>query len=209
MRHTQFNRFNVTHTNKETPMKRTRMKLALGLIGAAFCLTLASSARAGTSANLDITVSISATKSLAVGTTSYDFGAQAVSIATVSATAIDVNNDSNGILETYTIQGANAASTGGGTTWTLVASTGTLDQYMLAAQFSTARPANSAAAWSSDDLTTSAVACSSTQFGNGTLGEAGTQVIPQSHRNLWFRLGTPNVVSDVTQRKATLTLAVQ
>ena len=190
-------------------MKNLR-RLGLIIAGAALGLSLASTARAfSSSANLDITVSISATKSLAVTTTSYDFGAQGVSVATVSATAIDVNNDSNGLQETYTIQGANAASTGGGTTWTLDVATGTLDHYMLAAQFSTARPGNSAAAWSSDDTTTSVTACSATVFGNGTLAEAGTQVIPQSHRSLWFRLGTPNVVSDVTQRKATITLAVQ
>jgi len=188
----------------------TSMKTAIARVWFASALLLiAGAARAGSSATLDITISISATKSLSIGTTSYDFGAQPVNTSTVSATAIDVNNDSNGVLETYTIQGANAASTGGGTSWTLDVATGTLDHYMLAAQFSTARPSNTVGAWSSDDLTTSAVACTATQFGNGTLGEAGTQVVPNSHRSLWFRLITPNVVSDTTQRKATITLAVQ
>jgi hypothetical protein len=34
-------------------------------------------------------------------------------------------------------------------------------------------------------------------------------VLPSATRNLWFRLKTPTAVSDTTQRKATLTLAVQ
>jgi hypothetical protein len=153
-------------------------------------------------------VSINATKSLSVDTTFYDFGAQAVNVSTLSTSAITVANDSGALIETYTLQGANAASTGGGTTWTLASSAGT-DQYALAAQFSTAQPGNVDASWSSDDLTTSAIAATSTVLGNGTAGESGAAVVPSATRKLWFRMKTPTVVSDATQRKATLTLAVQ
>ena len=189
-------------------MKRIQ-RLSLGLIGAALGLiVLAQPAHAGNPQNLDITVSINATKSLSVDTTFYDFGAQAVNISTQSTTAIAVTNDSGALIETYTLQGANAVSTGGGTTWTLASSTGT-DQYALAAQFSTAQPANVDASWGSDDLTTSAITCTSTVLGNGTAGQSGASVAPSATRNLWFRMKTPGVVSDTTQRKATLTLAVQ
>ena len=158
--------------------------------------------------NLDITVSINATKSLSVNATSYDFGALSVNASSVSATSIDVTNDSGALIETYTLQGANANSTGGGTNWTLAATPAT-DTYALAAQFSTARPADADPSWTSDDLTTGAITATSTVLGNGTAGESGASVNPSAVRNLWFRMKTPTVVSDTTQRKATITLAVQ
>jgi hypothetical protein len=189
-------------------MKRLQ-RLSLGLVvGTLGLVTFAKPAHAATSQNLDITVSISATKSLSAGTTFYDFGALAVNSSSVSATAIAVTNDSGALIETYTLQGANASSTGGGTAWTLAAAPGS-DQYALAAQFSTARPTDADGSWGSDDLTTSAIAASSTVLGNGTAGESGASVAPAAARNLWFRMKTPTSVSDTTQRKATLTLAVQ
>ncbi len=203
---TQFKRFK--NASKETQMKRIQ-RLTLGLIGAALgMVVMASPAHAVNPQNLDITVSINATKSLSVNATFYDFGAQSVNVSTLSTTAIVVTNDSGALIETYTLQGADALSTGGGTTWTLNSSTGT-DQYALAAQFSTLQPGNADASWASDDLTTSPITCTQTVLGNGTLAQAGTAVVPTATRNLWFRMKTPGIVSDTTQRKATLVLAVQ
>ena len=185
--------------------KRRLWRLVAGLSIVVAFWGLSSPAHANT---LDIKVSINASKSLSAGTTTYDYGAQTVNASTVSATAIVITNNSGALVETYTLQGANAASTQGGTTWTLASSTGT-DQYALAAEFSNAAPTNVAANWASDDLTTSVVACSATQFGNGTAGESGAAVVPAATRNLWFRLRTPGTVSDTTQHLAVVTLAVQ
>ena len=110
------------------------------------------------------------------------------------------------------MQGANALSQTGGTNWDIVASTGALDDYVLAAQFSTARPDNDEANWAIDDLDLTAQTCSATQFGNGNAGESGDAVSPtvgQYDRNLWFRIITPALVSDTTQRQATITVGVQ
>ena len=188
-------------------MKTQKMKLWVGLAVIAL-VAVAKPAHAVNPASIDITVSINATKSLAVGATFYNFGPQSVSVSTVSTSAIVVQNDSGGLIETYTLQGANAPSSSGGTTWTLASSTGT-DQYALAAQFSTAQPNNGDSFWASDDLTTSAIVATASVLGNGTAGESALNVVPLANRNLWFRMKTPGVVSDVTQRKATLTLAVQ
>jgi len=189
-------------------MKRLK-KLSLGLIGAAFGMfAMATPALAVNPQFLDITVSINATKSLSVNTTTYGFGAMAVNISSVSLTPITVTNDSGALIETYTLQGANAISVGGAN-WTLAASPGS-DIYALAAQFSTAAPNDVDGSWTSDDLTTSAiVATTGGVLGNGNAAQAGASVNPAATRDLWFRIKTPTVVSDATQRKATLTLAVQ
>ena len=194
-------------TSRRFVMNR-RIRIVAGFALAGALWGLASPAHAVTSQTLDIKVSISATKSLSAGTTTYDFGAQTVNLSTVSTSAIAITNNSGALVETYTIQGANAVSTGGGTTWTLAATPGT-DQYALAAQFSSAQPANADGSWSSGDLTTSGVACSATQFGNGTAAESGAGILPSGARNLWFRMKTPTAVNDTTQRLAVVTLAVQ
>jgi hypothetical protein len=187
---------------------RCLRKLSLGLIGAALGLILmARPAHAADPHSLDITVSILVTKSLHVNTTYYDFGAMSVNTSSVSTTSIVVTNNSGGLTETYTIQGASATSTGGGTNWALSTTTGT-DVYALAAQFSTARPADDDSAWTTDDLDYNATTATSGTLGNGVAGESGTGVDPLETRNLWFRIKTPGVVSDTTQHKATLTLAV-
>ena len=61
----------------------------------------------------------------------------------------------------------------------------------------------------SDDLTTSAIVATSSVLGNGTAGQSGAAVVPAAVRGVWFRIKTPTVISDTTQRRATLTLAVQ
>jgi hypothetical protein len=194
--------------------KKSLKKFSLWLIaGFAAILVMKTPAQAYTpSVGIDIHVSISATKSLGVNTTSYNFGALGVNTSSVSASAITVTNDSGGLLETYTLQGANAASVGGGTTWNIAASTGAIDEYVLAGQFSTAAPANTDTDWNSDVLTTSAIPATDTTLGNGTHAQAANGISPLSGsntRSLWFRMITPLFVTDVTEHKATLTLAVQ
>ncbi len=164
------------------------------------------------SVSIDIKVSINASKSLNVGTTFYDFGLMNVNTSSVSASSILVTNDSGGLQESYSITGANALSTGGGTTWTLASSTGPIDQYVLGAQFSTAMPTNTDATWSTSISSITTGNCTQNQFGNGTLGQSGSTVSAvtgSNTRNLWFRMITPLFVTDPTQRNATLTLAVQ
>ena len=181
----------------------------LWLIGAAMAFALFASPSKAQAQNLDIHVSITATKSLSVNTTFYDFGGLPASSAAVSASSITVTNNSSVLIETYTIQGANAVSQSGGVDWTLAASTST-DQFALAAQFSNSTPANTTAAFTSDDMTSSPVTCSATVFGDGTVGESGSAVDPVTtpDRGLWFRLRTPSVVSDSSAHKITVVLAV-
>jgi hypothetical protein len=194
-------------------IKNITKKLSIWLLGAmALGLTQVGTSYAFTqSASIDIHVTISATKSLSINTTHYNFGSMAVNTSSVSASAIAVTNDSGSLLETYTLQGANATSASG-TGWNIVASTGNIDEYVLAGQFSTAAPANTDTAWSNDALTTSAIPATDTVLGNGTHAEAANGVSPltgSNVRNLWFRMITPLFVTDVSQRNATLTLAVQ
>src|SRR5882672_6548653 len=109
------------HTSK-------KLWLALAVFG---LMGLASEAKAYTpSQPLDIRVSINASKSLSVNTTFYNFGALPISSTVVSASSITVTNDSGGLVETYTIQGASATPVGAGTNWVLAASGGQ-DQYAL------------------------------------------------------------------------------
>jgi hypothetical protein len=189
-------------------------KILTRLIAAAWlAMAVAGAAHASTNtATVDIKVSIQASKSLSVATTSYDFGALTVNTSSVSASALVVTNDSGALIETYSIQGADAVSTGGGTAWELDAAAGT-DQFALAAQFSSARPSNADGSWGSDNLTEdAATTCDANTFGNGTPGESGAVVSPlagQRDRNLWFRLKTPTAVSDTTQHKIVITVAVQ
>ena len=187
-------------------MKSTSKKLwlALAVIGV---IGLASEAKAYTpSQNLDIRVSIAASKSLSVNTTYYNFGALPISSTVVSASSITVTNDSGGLVETYTLQGASATPVGAGTEWVLASSAGS-DQYALAAQFS--EVGNIQSGWTSDDLNYNAVACTAEVFGNATAGESGLSVASAGVRGLWFRIKTPTAVTDTAEHKATITLAVQ
>ena len=156
--------------------------------------------------HLDIHVSINGSKSLALGTTSYDFGAMNVNTSSVSAAAIVVTNDSAALQETYTIQGANAT---GGNGWTLNTTTGTVDNFVLGAQFSTTLPTNVDATWSSSLLTTSIVAASGTQFAGNQNALNISPAAGVNTRTLWLRMITPLYVTDTVQKDMTITMAVQ
>jgi hypothetical protein len=184
-----------------------KKKLIIAAALLLFGFSAAPPVEAADSAALDITVYILATKSLSVNTTSYDFGGMSVNTSSVSTTSVIVTNTSTGLIETYTIQGASATSTAGGVDWILAASTGT-DTYALSAQFSTARPADADGNWGTDALTYSPQTCTSAVFGNDVAAQSGASVDPGAQRNLWFRIKTPGIVSDTTQHKATITLAV-
>jgi hypothetical protein len=167
-----------------------------------------SSAKATTPQSIDIHVSINVAKNLSASATTYTYGALNVNVSSVSS-AIIINNNSGGLTETYRLLGANATSDTGGTNWTLASSTSS-DNYELETEFSNAQPANTNAAWgASNFLTTSAQSCSSTQFGNGTAGESGASVAPNSQRNLWFRLHTPDTVTDPGAHTGQATISVQ
>src|SRR4051812_40844073 len=91
---------------KKEEIMKSITKLSLWFIGAALSLGLfTSQAHADDPHNLDIHVSISGSKSLSVNTTYYDFGQMAVNTSSVSATDIQVTNNSNVFIETYTITG--------------------------------------------------------------------------------------------------------
>lgn len=194
------------------PTSKHKIKIGLwaAFAMAAFVFLKAPAYASTNTVHLDIHVSINASKSLALGTTSYNFGALNVNTSSVSASAIVVTNDSGSLQETYTIQGANAT---GGNGWTLNSSTGTVDNYVFGVKFSssTPAPANTDATWSTSLTSLSIVACSDTQFGDGVHGNAAYQVPPvgTTTRNLWLRMITPLYVTDTVQKNITITLAVQ
>ena len=97
------------------------------LLGLAFSLfVFCGLGHAATFQNIAIKVSIAGTKSvLVIGATTYNFGALNVAVSSVSASSFTVQNNSPVFIETYTVTGANAISTTGGTDWTIAASTGT------------------------------------------------------------------------------------
>ena len=184
-------------------------KVRLWLAGAA--LVLAASvvpSHAANPQNIDIHVSISNTKNLTVSSTYYNFGALAVNASSVS-TSIDVTNPlTTGLVETYTIKGDTATADAGGVNWVLAAST-TTDQYALAAQFSDTPPNDLTSDWDQDDLNSSAaVTATDAILGNTVHGEAGNGVSPAGVRKLWFRIRTPDVVSDPGHHKIVCVLSV-
>jgi hypothetical protein len=188
-------------------------KLTLGLMGMALLgLFSVRSAHAVNPQYLDIKVSIASNKSLSAGTTIYNFGGIALNTSSNSATALVITNDSGSYVENYRLQAANAISDTGGQNWTLDTSTSP-NHYALAGQFSTARPDNADATWDATDyMTSSPQTCTDTQFGNGTLGEAGNTVSPLAgsrDRNLWFRIHTPDVSTGTEGRTAQVTLSVE
>ena len=196
-------------------MKTVITKLSLTLVGMAmFGLTFVGHAQAFLNPGfIDIKVSISATKSLAIGTTNYNYGALGVGVSSVSSSIL-VTNDSGGYIESYSLQGADADINGGGDVWALAASTSAAtDDYALAAQFSTAQPSDADGSWGSDNLTTGTQNCTTHDtFGNTTAGQSCFQVSPvtgSKTRNLWFRIKTPGVISNIGQHLAVITLGVQ
>ena len=193
-------------------MKRlARLAIAAGFVAAVGSLAQRANASTDT-VHVDIHVSNTATKSLAAGTTSYDFGALPVSSAAVAGSSITITNDSGALVESYSLQGGNAISVGGGTNWTLAASPA-VDTYQLDAQFGNARPALADGSWTSDNLTSSVGPCSDDQtFGNNVSGESCYQVSPVTNvrdRALWFRIKTPTAVTSPNEHIATVNIAVQ
>jgi hypothetical protein len=190
-----------------TTKKVTKWLVGMAIVFAGFT----GISKAADNVALDIHVSISTSKEVAVNTTFYYFGAQPINTSTNSATPIVVTNNSTALVETYTIQGGDAISDTAGTDWTLANSTNATagDTYALAAVFSGSRPDNAEASWQTDDLNRlSAVTCTTTVLGNGVAGESGAAVDPASTRDLYFRLRTPTSVLDAGGHTATLTLSV-
>ena len=174
---------------------------------------LASNVNASTdTVHVDIHVSITAAKSLAANTTSYNFGALPVSSAAVAGSSITITNDSGTLIESYSVQGGNAISQGAGTNWTLAASPA-VDTYQLDAQFGNARPALADGSWTYDNITAAVGPCSTDQtFGNNVSGESCFQVSPLvsvKDRALWFRLKTPTAVTNPNEHIATVNISVQ
>jgi hypothetical protein len=184
-------------------MKTNKLWLALAALAV---LAIASTAKAANPQNLDIRVSINATKDLTVDSTYYTFAAIPVSSEAVSASSITVTNSSTGLIQTYTLQGADA--------YTLTADTWTLSDvgigantYMMGAIFHNATPALGDFG-SEDNLNSStALVANATVLSNG--GETGASVASGAARHLWFMIFTPSSVADPSTHKATIVLAVQ
>ena len=191
---------------------KTVKHMSLWLIGALCALmSYTTQLKAADHVELDIRVSIAATKEVTVDTTFYYFGAIAINTSSNSATPIEVSNASSGLIETYTIKGGDAISDTVGQDWTLTGSTATTGSaiYALAAQFKSSRPDNAEENWLQDDLNrTTAVTCTTAILGDGTAGDEGAGVNPSDVRYLYFRLKTPTNTSDGGAHTAQLTLSV-
>jgi hypothetical protein len=176
---------------------------------AVFGAIAASSARADDPRLIDIKVSINATKSVTSNTTSYNFTALSVNTSSVSSRIV-ITNDSTSIIETYRLMAGNAISDTNGTDWTLNTTTGT-NQYALAAQFASSQPANTNTAWSQDEVSGTPTTCTVDVFGDGTPGDEGVGVLPtpgSNTRDLYFRVKTPDVVTDPGGHTILVTLSV-
>ena len=191
---------------------KTQTQMKMWFLGAA--LIVAGFAGSLTAESVDIHVSINASKSLQALTTAYYFGAVDINNSSHSATALVVRNTSGALIETYKLSAGNAISDTVGTDWTLN-TTPSQDNYVLSAQFGTARPADATDGnWGSDNLTITPTDCDDDAFGNGTPGQTGLDVSPLAaggayNRNLWFRIKTPVTATDGGAHTALVTLSVK
>jgi hypothetical protein len=193
-------------------MNTTTRNLVLRILGAAVILaSFIGPLKAADNVDIDIHVSIYATKEVTASDTFYYFGAIPIDTSSNSATAIVITNNSTALIETYTIQGGDAISDTAGTDWTLAASTDSTgpNTYALAAQFSSARPDNQEASWMSDHLNRlTPVTCTTTVLGDGSAGDEGASVDPSDTRDLYFRILTPTSTADGGAHTATINLSV-
>ncbi len=187
--------------------------LSLWLLGATFALVgLSQQVRAADYVDIDIHVSINATKEVTVDTSYYNFGAININSSSNSVSALVIHNNSTGLTQTYTIIGGTATSDASGTDWNLVTSSDSIgsNTYAMAAVFTDAgRPGNTEALWVQDYMRVDQyITCTVNVFGDGSTNDEGVDVAPGDDRNLYFRIHTPVATDDGGAHTATIRLSV-
>jgi len=195
-------------------MNRHR-QLTNWLVGAAFCIAGFAGPIKAASVDIDIHVSINASKDITAPTSYYYFGAININQSSNSVSALQIHNNSSGITETYTIKGGTATSDDAGTDWNLVASSTAIsgtETYALAVQFSdnANRVANDDEdLWQSDYLRIDQyITCTSTVFGDGNAARSGANVPPGADRYMYIRIHTPAATIDGGAHTASIRLSV-
>lgn len=162
------------------------MKRVLGiLIGVVVVIAVAAvAAFAGSSATINVTVSIAQQASISVTGGPVDFGTMSIGGSAVSSSAVVVTNNGSGGSETYSLSLVNPSG------WTAVTTAPGADQYRLSSAFDgtgtvTWNPTNHA-------LTTSSQASGATKFAGS---ETGTAVPYNADRHLYLKLETPSTTS--------------
>jgi len=188
-------------------------KLTRWFVGAAIIFAgFSSQLKAADYVDIDIHVSINATKEVLASATYYYFGAININSSTNGVNSITITNNSTGITETYTVKGGTATSDTLGTNWNLVPSSTSVgsETYAMAVQFTGAgRPNNTEDDWMQDYLQMDAyITCTTDVFGDGTPGDEGASVGPGADRYMYFRLNTPQSTVDGGPHTATIRLSV-
>lgn len=162
-----------------------------GAIGLVMIVLLSSASQAATTADINVTVTISNVSVTATGT--YAFGTVVTSSSTISGTAITVTNNGN-VAETFSLKLTNPAS------WTAVSTVPGAEEYRLSAMFNT----DGLGTWGAAHyLTTSSVASSVTQFAGDERGDA---VAAAATRSLWLKFQAPSSTAVTTQQTIVVTV---
>lgn len=150
---------------------------------------------------LGLIVDVSAPLSVNIVQASYDFTPLAAQVGagavTRSETAVGVDNDTTGTIETYQLSVTNPSG------WTAGAAAG-VSVYNLRAVFNATLPLDGDFL-ADDDLTTTAQTATAAVFSTG--GQTGVSVAPSggAERSLWFRLALPTAT---TAGERTITVTV-
>jgi hypothetical protein len=156
---------------------------------------------AATTDTLLIRVTPNGTRSVAIAATEYNFNTQDLGTSTMSATAVDVENDGS-LPNTYSLQ-LNLAG-GTGTTWSDAAAPGE-DAFSIYALFNAAQPALMADFGANDRILSASDTLSTAVAGGVFLGnQSGVNVSPAAandNRNLWLRLDMPTTSSVTNEQQ--------
>ena len=142
-----------------------------------------------------ITVTPTATVSLAVSPTTYAFGPLAVNTSSTSASAITLTNDGQ-VGETVAKKILTQSTPAG---WTAAASA-SVDQYVLYVATATARPGSFASATKYGAQGNSTALTDDNGTDIGTMNTSGAT----STASLWFKLDMPSSVTATTARTITV-----
>jgi hypothetical protein len=169
--------------------------LAVAILGLAV-LGFGRVASAANFASASVQVTVSGTLSMSiVGSTYTTIASVAPGGSSISGAAINVLNDSVGVIETFSLKSFDSVP------WTIAAAPGT-NQFTLQALFNTAAPV--AADFVAGDVLTLVDKASTATVFAGT--QSGLAVAPGASRNLWFRFQAPTSTSSFGSRDLTVSI---
>jgi len=182
-----------------TPLEEEEMSRRM-IVGLAAIVMMSGVALAGNPGEVNLTVIVTPTLSVAVPRTTYDFGTLGAAVASVAAESTAVINDSTDATEKYNLKASDALGT---VPWTLATSTGT-DQYTLHAQFNSTEPADFGNGDDDYNLTNADQTCDGTIFAGGD--QDGYNTPKGTEELLWFRIGVPSSVGSTDQKTIYITI---